>query len=329
MEVKGDKMKVTYKERKGWHYSKLEKSKFPFVYLIVALPVIQIALFFFYVNLSSFALSFTNSVGEWSLESYKKVINAFVSGEDHLGFSLHELIGKSMIIWVVNHVIGFSISILTSFILTKHMIGSKIFRIIYHIPGIVGGVVFIGVMKEMFSSSGVVVSMLESLGVNLPINIRKYGLLGYEPTAFWCVMAEQLIRSMAGGNMIMAGAYMRIPNEIFESAQLEGCGIVREAFQIAMPCIWPTISTMLIFALCSFFTADCGMYLYSDGTGKFGMTSVGYYLYRFNVALTIASSGDHIYGYVSAFGLFMTLLTLPVVFIGRKLLAKFQENVEF
>ena len=322
-------MKVSYKERKGWNYSKLEIRKFPFVYAIIAIPVIQIILFFFYVNLSSFALSFTNSEGEWSLESYERVIKALVSGEDHLGFNLQTLIGNSMIIWIVNHVIGFAISILTSFILTKHMVGSKIFRIIYHIPGIVGGVVFIGVMKEMFSSSGVVVNLLESFGVDLPINIRKYGLLGYKPTAFWCIMAEQLIRSMAGGNMIMAGAYMRIPDEIFESAQLEGCGIVREAFQIAMPCIWPTLSTMTIFALCGFFTADCGMYIYSDGTGKFGMTSVGYYLYRFNVALTQVSSGSHIYGYISAFGLFMTLITLPIVFIGRKLLSRFQENVEF
>lgn len=322
-------MKVDYKERKGWHYSKMEIKKFPFVYIIIALPVIQIALFFFYVNISSFALAFTNRYGEWSFESFERVFNAFITGKDHLGFNLGELIGKSVIIWVVNHLLGFSISIITSFILTKHMIGSKVFRIIYHIPGIVGGVVFVGVVKEMCAYDGVIVSMLKSFGVDLPFEVKTQGLLGYNGTAFWMIMIEQFLRSMAGGSMIMAGAYMRIPQEIFESAQLEGCGIIREAFEIAVPCIWPTLSTMTIFALCSFFTADCGMYLYSNGTGKFGMVSVGYYLYRFNVALTQASSGNHIYGYVSAFGLVMTLITMPIVFAGRKLLSKLQDNVEF
>ena len=107
---------VDYKERKGWHYSKMEIKKFPFVYIIIALPVIQIALFFFYVNISSFALAFTNRYGEWSFESFERVFNAFITGKDHLGFNLGELIGKSVIIWVVNHLLGFSISVITSFI---------------------------------------------------------------------------------------------------------------------------------------------------------------------------------------------------------------------
>jgi ABC-type sugar transport system permease subunit len=179
---------------------------------------------------------------------------------------------------------------------------SKGFRLIYYIPSIVGGVVFSVVMKEMYSYDGIVLKILKELGVELEPLVIKNGLLGHVSTAFPTMMIQTLILSMAGGNMIMAGAYMRIPEEIFESAQLEGCGFFRETFQIAVPCAWPTLSTMTIFALCGIFTADCSMYLYSDGTGKFGMTSIGYYLYRYNVALTQTSSGDHIYGYISAFG---------------------------
>ena len=71
--------------------------------------------------------------------------------------------------------------------------------------------------------------------------------------------------------------------------------------------------------------------LYSDGTGKFGMTSVGYYLYRYNVAISQPGAGNNarLYGYISAFGLFITFITIPVVLLGRKLLEKMQENVEF
>ena len=129
--------------------------------------------------------------------------------------------------------------------------------------------------------------------------------------------------------MIVAGAYMRIPEEIFESAKLEGCGFFRETFQIAVPCVWPTLSTMMIFSLCSILTADYDAYLYSNGTGTNGMVSVGFYLYRYQVALTQSHDATHIYGYVSAFGVLITCVTLPIVIGSRKLLAKFQEAVEF
>lgn len=320
---------IKYKERKGFHYSAMEKRKFTFVYLLIALPVIQIAIFFFYSNMSAFALAFKNDVGDWSFQSIIRVYQAFATGEDHLGFNPLELMGKSLTIWTIQHIIGFVISILTSYILTKHMIGSKFFRLIYYIPSIVGGVVFSIVMKEMYAYDGVVLKILNAFGAEFDPLVSKNGLLGYQGTAFNTLMVQTLILAIAGGNMIMAGAYMRIPEEIFESAKLEGCGFFRETFQIAVPCAWPTLSTMTIFALCSIFTADCGMYLYSDGTGKFGMTSIGYYLYRYNVALTQASSGDHIYGYISAFGIFITAITIPLVLAGRKLLEKIQENVEF
>lgn len=315
--------------KKLFHYSAMEKRKFLFVYLLILLPVVQIAIFFFYSNASAIMLAFKDDKGNWSFASILRVVEAFKTGKDYLNFNVLELLGKSVIIWTIQHIVGFVISILTSYILTKHMIMSKGFRLVYYIPSIVGGVVFSVVMKEMYSYDGIVLKILKELDVELEPLVIKNGLLGHVSTAFPTMMIQTLILSMAGGNMIMAGAYMRIPEEIFESAQLEGCGFFRETFQIAVPCAWPTLSTMTIFALCGIFTADCSMYLYSDGTGKFGMTSIGYYLYRYNVALTQTSSGDHIYGYISAFGVFVTSITIPLVIGGRKLLEKIQDNVEF
>lgn len=311
------------------HYSSMEKRHFLFVYLLIVIPVIQIAIFFFYANMSAFLLAFKNEVGEWSFASIIRVYDSFASGTDSLGFNPFEMLVKSVIIWSIQNLLGFIISILTSYILTKHMIFSKFFRLVYYIPSIVGGVVFSIVMKEMYAWDGIVIKLLQSFGVELNPLVIRNGLLGYDGTAFKTLMVQTLILAIAGGNMIMAGAYMRIPEEIFEASKLEGCGFFRETFQIVVPCAWPTLSTMTIFALCSIFTADGGMYLYSDGTGKFGMISIGYYLYRYNVTLTTSSSNEHIYGYISAFGMFITFITIPIVLLGRKLLEKIQDTVEF
>lgn len=318
-------------KKRRWfdQYSKMEKKKFPFVYLIVALPVLQICVFYFYVNISAFAYAFQDEFGNWGFGSIERVYKAFVTGEDRLGLNPFEMIYKSIGTWTVTNILGFTISILTSFILTKHMIFSKGFRLIYYIPGIVGGVVLTSIMKEMYAYNGVIVGFLKDWGVELDPMVLRNGLLGDESTAYLTIQLQRLIFGIAGGNMIVAGAYMRIPEEIFESAKLEGCGFFREVFQIAVPCVWPTLSTMMIFSLCSILTADYDAYLYSNGTGANGMVSVGFYLYRYQVALTQAGDNTHIYGYISAFGVLITCVTLPIVIISRKILAKVQEAVEY
>lgn len=311
------------------HYSKMEIRKFPFVYLIVALPVLQIAIFFFYVNFSAIAMAFQDVEGNWSFDSIQRVFYAFRDKQDSMNFNPWEMLQKSLISWGLVNIVCNLICIMTTYILTKHMIFSKAFRLIYHLPGLVGSVIMCIVMKEMYAPNGIVTNLVQSVGVDLPVLAQHNGLLGANETAFRTLMIQQFIFTIGGGGMIMAGAFMKIPEEIFESARIEGCGFFRETFQIALPCVWPTFSTLLIFSLCGILTADYGAYLYSDGTGKNGMVSVGYYLYRYQVSISQVPDATYLYGYVSAFGLLITLVTLPIVLISRKLLAKFQDNVEF
>ena len=311
------------------HYSKKEIRKFPFVYLILALPVLQVSVFFIYVNFSAITMAFRDELGQFSLESFERVFFAFRDKQDSLGLNPWDMIWKSLFTWGLTNIVVNIICILTTYILTKHMIFSKTFRLIYHIPGIVGPVIMAIVMKEMYAQDGVVTKVVQDLGINIPLIAQHNGLLGAEETAFKTLMTQTFIYGIAGGGMIMASAFMKIPEEIFESARIEGCGFFRETFQIALPCVWPTFSTLLIFSLCGILTADYGAYLYSNGSGSNGMVSVGFYLYRYQVAISKVPDATYLYGYVSAFGLIITLTTLPIVLISRKLLSKFQENVEF
>lgn len=310
-------------------YSIRDRRKWPFVYCFVAFPVIQIAIFYFYVNLSSFALAFTNSDGSAGLGSFELVFKSFITGEDKLGFNPWEMVYKSITSWGLTQ-IATLFTILSCYVLTKHMIGSKLFRLIYYIPGIVGGVVLMSIMKETYSHNGIWTSLVKSLGVNLPERALKSGLLGAKETAFVTIMIQRFIYTLAGGGMIMAGAYMRIPNEIFEAAQIEGCGFFRETFQIALPLVWPTFSTLTLFSFCSILTADYGAYIWSNGTGRNGLVSVGFYLYRYQVTITQTPvNNEYLYGYVSAFGMLITAVTIPLVLLGRWILSKVHEDVSY
>ena len=119
-----------------------------------------------------------------------------------------------------------------------------------------------------------------------------------------------------------------IPDEIFESAKIDGAGFWRECFQIAIPCVWSTLVMMMTFSLCSVFTADSNVFLYSNGTGEPGMSTVGFHLYFITYRISMMGGGRATYGYPAALGFVLTGMTLPIVLIGRWVLDKLQEAVE-
>ena len=308
-------------------YSAFDRKKFFFAYLIIAFPVIQMLVFWLYVNASGIALAFQDGAGNWSFDSLKEAI-AVLGGKISFGFDVKKMLFKSLFIWVQGNLILEPIGYLTCFILTKHMVGSKFFRTCMMLPGLIGGVVFVAIMKEFYADDGVLVAFSQSLNIDLPFTILREGFLGHESTAFNTLMAQRTIMGLGGGGLILAGAYMRVPEEVFEAAKIDGCGLFREAFQIAIPCVWPMICTMQIFDLCGIFTADYNMYLYSSGTGARGLNSIGFYIYWLHVEVANGGRTD-LYAYSSAFGMILTFITLPVVFMGKWLLTKMADAVEY
>ncbi len=320
--------KLTKKKR---HYSAMEKKDFPFVALLLAWPVAQILVFWVFINIQSIFMAFTDTTGNLSLQSIERLFTYIANGEDHMGMDIMGLLGKSAFIWFIMNVVLWAPNIITSYMLTRHTFGSKVFRIIYHVPGLVGGVVISTIFKELYAADSTMINLLESLGMEFPKKVQINGLLGHESTAFTTLMVQNIIMGLSGGGMILGGTFMRIPQEVLESAELDGCGFFREIFQISIPCAWPTISTMIIFSMTGIFVADLGFYLYSDGTGKFGMASIGFYLYRLRTTISEVGGDQalYLYGYASAFGLFITVITWPIVILSRWLLSKANDDVGF
>ena len=116
----------------GKKYSGFEKREFLFVYLLIAFPVIQMSIFWFYVNISGISLAFQDVSGKFSLDSFKEVF-AVLNGRLSFGYDVPSMLKKSVFIWFSNNVIINIISILSTFILTKHMVGNKFFRTCYMI----------------------------------------------------------------------------------------------------------------------------------------------------------------------------------------------------
>ena len=307
------------------NYSKLERRDFFFAYMLVLFPVLQFAVFWLYVNASSIALAFQNDVGNFTLANFETVFNAFVH-KDMFGINLGKSLGRSFILWIIGEGLVFPISHITTYVLTRKILGHYVFRIIYIVPGMMGAIIWTLLIKEMVSYSGPITQAVKLLGFKLPPSALRNGLLRHEDTAFPILITVRSIMGLVGNNAVLTGAFTRVPTELFESAELDGANFGTELFKIAIPCIWSTICTLLTFALCSVFTCDYNVYLFTDGTGGYETSTIGFQL--FNLTYRLSEGSMKSYGYPAALGLVLTVFTLPVVLVGKWGLEKMSENVE-
>ena len=309
------------------HYSKFEKRDFPFIYLLIALPVLQFAVFWIYVNISSIMLTFQNPDGEFTFANIKAVFRAFNS-IDRYGLDLSRSLKNSVKIWTLGFFVTFPLSVITTYVLQRRIIGHYVWRICYIIPGLLGSVIWINLVKYMFAYDGIVVELLIKMGVELPEKVLLGGLLNAEETAMSSVILLNFIMGLAGNNVVLTGAFSRIPDELYESADLDGAGFWTVFFKIAVPCIGSTISTLLVFSLCSFMTADYNVFLFTKGNGNNETATVGYLLYKITLNISQNAAGKPYYGYPAALGVALTLVSALVVLIGKRIIERKFEGTE-
>lgn len=304
------------------HYSKSQIKSFPFVYLLVLFPVAQFCLFWVYVKASSVAYAFQDdATGAVTLHHFSQVFEyMFVSSDS--GFNILTMMGRSFLVWGIGEIIVWPISLATTYLLYKKVIGHYFFRTVFQIPGLLGSVVWVSLMLAMSEYNGPIVGLLSAMGVKFDSMVLSNGLFASAKTAFPTLLTIRFFMGIVGGSAVVTGAYARIPQELCEAAQLDGISFWGEFFHIALPCSWATLQTLIIFSLCSMFTADGNVYLYTSGTGEPGMATIGYYLYFLTYRISRSTSSVLPYGYASAFGWVITLITVPIVLIGRKLLNK-------
>jgi len=320
---------MIFKKKKSFlnKYSKFEKQKFPFVYLLIAFPVLQFLVFWVYVNASSIATSFLDANASFTLNNFKDVWKALVD-VDNYGFNLWDSLKRTWIIWGMGFFVLFPIGVLTTYILARKIPGHYVFRIAYIIPGMMGAVMWTSLIQYLVQYDGPITVLLKQMGVQLPVLAEKNGLFGAEETAFFTIICIQVIMGLVSNNAVLTGAFTRVPDEIFESAEIDGAGFWKTFFKIAVPCVWPTIATLLTFSLCSVMTADYNIFLYSNGTGQPGMSTVGFLLYNITYQISLRGGGLGSYGYPAALGLFLTIITLPVVLFGKKAIDSVYKGVQ-
>ncbi|MFH8485042.1 carbohydrate ABC transporter permease [Streptomyces longisporoflavus] len=210
-------------------------------------------------------------------------------------------------------VAGYLLALLYVFFLKK---ASALIRTLVFFPVVLPTVAVGLLFKNLFQvgpQTGPVNSLLNAVGIE---SIDFFGSSGH---AFWVLIIMDIWRSMGFYAVLLFAGLVDIPDEVLESARLDGAAGLRLIRHIVLPMSFPVLMSSLIFSINGTLKAfDSIIALTNGGPGN---STSPLTLYMFQTSFTY---GD--YGYGSTIALLLTivclLVTLVVFRVSRRDLTK-------
>jgi raffinose/stachyose/melibiose transport system permease protein len=193
--------------------------------------MIAFAISFFIPFLFGIYLSFTRFTtvanSQWvGLDNY---IRAFTDDTDFLNATVFTVKFALVSIVLIN-VIAFSLALL----LTRKIKGTNIFRTIFFMPNLIGGIV-LGYIWQLLING-----VLINFGVDITYD-ASYGFWGLVVLMNWQMAGYMMVIYIAG--------IQAIPPELVEAARIDGADSWRMLTDITIPLVMPA------FTICTFLTA--------------------------------------------------------------------------
>lgn len=298
-----------------------------FLTCLLALSVSHFLIFWVYMNFETVRLTFFkynmyNELTFIGFERYVKIFKEFFileGNESNLNTFFNTFRA------IVINVIIFPLALYTAYSFYKKVYGEKFFRVIFYMPSVISMVALTMVYRNMFDGNvgGPVAEVFSWFGVNTNTWL-DVGLP--DNTQIWTLIYVFSILMGLGTNVIlMSGAMLRIPQEIPEALEIDGCGYFRELFSVTVPLIMPTITTWSIAIFTSVFSFMMQPMLIAV-TGGFEGKAMTIPWLIFNM---VQSQGKENLLYAATLGIMFSVFMLPFTLGIRYILEKITPDVDF
>ena len=140
---------------------------------------------------------------------------------------------------IVINVVAFALALA----LTQKMKGTNIFRTIFFMPNLIGGIVLGYIWQLIFN--GILARYSTALGLN-----EWYGFWGLIILVSWQQIGYMMIIYIAG--------LQSIPGDVMEAAQIDGASGIQRLFRVTIPMMMPSIT------ICMFLSITNGFKLFDQ-----------------------------------------------------------------
>lgn len=307
----------------GQRLSKTKTNRMIFYSILIAIPVIHFLIFYVYINLNSILLSLREyrlaDIGGyvWDPVGFKNFTTAWSE------FTARDFLIKNSLIFLgADCLIVTPLAVLFSFYLYKKAFLSGFFKVILFMPQLLSGVI-LGLLFKYIASDVFLwfadVAKIEVEG----------GLLDVAKTQLGATLAFNIFMGFGVNVLLFVGAMSGVNVSVVESAKIDGASSLQELWYIILPLIFNTVVTVVIIYISHLFTNQYNMYtLFSNGAGQ--VATVGYFLYvqAMESALVAPRANLLSFPVLSALGLILTAIILPLTMILRWLLNKYGPSVD-
>ena len=308
------------------HHLSRRKRDYIFVFLILLYPVLQFVITWSFVNIKSILNAFqtVDIYGDvtWGFENFRIFFdNLFHSNSHNSGVTWINdtglLLLNSLAIGIITVFISLPLSLIFSYFLHKKMPAANVFRAIFFLPNIIPVVALTFAFKISFDGNiGYLYDFMRALGF-------PEGFFAKAPYTGIMVIVYLIWAGLGYNIILISGAIGRIPKELFESAELDHAGYFKEFIHVVIPCIWPTIVTLVVLGMTNVLT------LYLQPLLLTNENTASAYTISMSIFLDAASNEPSKYGPATAFGLLMSVIWAPIILLTRKFLSKKFEGVDY
>lgn len=303
--------------------------------LFMVWPVLQFVVFYIIVNFNSFRLAFQS----WTLVQPESGLPYY--DVDNFTFSTFaSLFDKSSIVNLVSQdaldmiwasvksylvmlCIGVPLGLFFSYYIYKALPGAKMFRVLLFLPSILSGVVMGRIFLSFFDAAlpSIVYDFAKIFPEKLENAIQADIPDGYYSTnKYPMIMFYNVFIGFGTSVLMYSNKMVNSSPEISEAASLDGASGITEFWYITLPQVFPTLSLFLVTGVIGIFVNQFNLFTFI-GWGvnvPANMKTLGFYLY-----LNAKDAQPMDYPALSALGLVLTAVAIPLTFGVKALLDKF------
>lgn len=200
-------------------------------------------------------------------------------------------------------------AIVVAALITKNNMRNKLFRAIYFLP-VICSATAIGIMWKMIlhSNIGFITAVLQSMGLG------KINFLNTPGLTIFVVCFISIWRSFGISAIIYVTAIQQVSRSLYEAAEMDGAGKIRQFFHITVPSIRPTFWYILMTRFAGALQIFDIIYITTNGGPNYTTESTVTYIY------SRAFSSSSSMGYASAMSVVLFVIIMAItVFMYRRM----------
>lgn len=296
---------------------KTNRMRIAFVLFCIAIPIANFLLFYVYTNFSAITMAFTDSQGTVSLYNFQRFGRELMRPESDLRIALQNTLITFAILFVT-----FPFKVLVSYFIYKKIPGAGFYRVVFFLPTIIFSVAVAMIFERLIGVNGFIAQ-----GIAQSTGQEVVELLTDTRYANLTIWANMIWLGFPGDLIIWGGTFARIPEDVLESASLDGVTWWQEFTKIIVPMVWPTVALQMVLLICNLFMSTGQVWLLTKG--QYGTHTVQSWMYKILYEGSGGAYTSNVYNYLSAVGLIITLVAVILSTVVRKWSDKVFEEVEF